>query len=67
MEVFGWGENTCGQILGDSNFKTIIDRPVIVKQFTGKGIVGVSAWKATSLAFDNNGNVYEWGSKSNGK
>ncbi|EGR27148.1 hypothetical protein IMG5_201730 [Ichthyophthirius multifiliis] len=76
-EVFGWGQNTCGQITGDSNYNTymiflflflyiyfflrIIDKPLLIAEFSGKQICCVGAYKASSIAVDINGNVYEWG------
>ncbi len=60
-EVFGWGENSGGQITGDLEFLPFIDSPHLVRQFSNKNIVGVTAKKRSSLAFDYNGNIYEWG------
>ncbi|KAL4508402.1 hypothetical protein ABPG72_003706 [Tetrahymena utriculariae] len=60
-EVFGWGENTCGQITGDSSYNKIIEKPLLLSYFSGKFINAVGAHKASSLAIDLNGAVYEWG------
>ena len=40
---------------------------MLVKDLSGKGIEGVYAFKETSLACDECGNVFEWGAKTNGR
>lgn len=41
-EVFGFGENTVGQITGKER-KVIYKEPVLISQLSGKGIEGVWA------------------------
>ena len=61
-EIFGVGENTMGQILGRPNH-TLYQDPVIVSGLSGKGIQGIAAAKESSMAYDEKGNIYEWGVK----
>lgn len=61
-EVFGFGENTVGQITGKER-KVIYKEPVLISQLSGKGIEGVWASRQSSLAYDRNGSIYEWGIK----
>lgn len=63
-EVFGVGENSVGQITGKQR-QVIYKEPVLISELSGKGIEGICATKETSLAYDNNGNIYEWGIKEN--
>ena len=66
-EVFGVGENSAGQVLGTIYEKSPCStQPVLIKELSGKGIIGVYAFRESSLAYDSSGNVYEWGVKSNG-
>jgi len=54
--LFGWGENSCGQITGyetQENIKT----PTVIRHFMGKDIQGISANRANSIAYDRQGNV----------
>lgn len=66
-EVFGLGENRAGQITGSTEHKSSFNEPVLMKDLSGKGLEGVYAFKETSLAYDECGNIFEWGAKSNGK
>jgi hypothetical protein len=36
---------------------------MLISQLSGKNIQGVWASRESSLAYDNNGNIYEWGIK----
>ena len=56
------GENTVGQITGIER-KVIYKDPVLISSLSGKGIQGIYANKESSLAYDSNGNIYEWGIK----
>lgn len=60
--MFGLGENTVGQITGRER-KVIYKEPVLISQLSGKGITGIYAYRESSLAYDSNGNIYEWGIK----
>lgn len=40
---------------------------MLVKELSGKGVEGVFATRESSLAYDECGNIYEWGAKSNSK
>jgi alpha-tubulin suppressor-like RCC1 family protein len=61
-EVMGLGENTVGQILGKPT-KGIIKEPVVISELSGKNIKGITACRESSLAWDEKGNIYEWGIK----
>lgn len=60
--MFGIGENTVGQITGIER-KIIYKEPVLISSLSGKGIQGIYANKESSLAYDADGNIYEWGIK----
>lgn len=64
-DLFSWGKNSNGQ-LGDG---TVTDRntPTWVPFPAGVKIVKVSAGKAHSLALTDSGDVYAWGSNSDGQ
>lgn len=42
-------------------FNRIIDHPLLISNFSGKFINVVGAYKASSMAVDLNGKVFEWG------
>ena len=54
--MFGWGQNTVGQI--DPSLKSsFIEKPYLIPFFIGKNICKISTYKSVSLAYDMNGNV----------
>ena len=55
-DVFGWGENTCGQITGNSSLG-FVEKPTIIKKFIGKNIKGIAACRASSMCYDDSGVV----------
>jgi hypothetical protein len=53
-----------GQVTGIPK-KGIYSEPVLISKLSGKGIKGIWAVKESSLAYDYDGNIYEWGIKEN--
>lgn len=62
FQVMGLGENMVGQILGKPSKETIKE-PVVIVQLSGKGVCGINAVRQSSLAWDEKGQIYEWGIK----
>jgi hypothetical protein len=44
-EIFGWGDNSQGQIIASGTEISNIPTPVLLNYFSGKRIVGIRAWK----------------------
>ncbi|MBF0546416.1 MAG: hypothetical protein HQM08_18365 [Candidatus Riflebacteria bacterium] len=71
--VYAWGDNSSGQLgLADqpSPISTWVatNTPVLVKgALVGKNIIGIAAGDTHSMAIDDDGYVYAWGSRSNGQ
>lgn len=51
-----------GQITGIER-KIIYKEPTLISSLSGKGIAGIWASRESSLAYDKEGNIYEWGIK----
>jgi len=64
-DLFGWGENSCGQITGYETTQNL-RKPTVIRHFMGVDIQGIHASRANSIAYDSNGNVYEWGHRPTG-
>ena len=64
--VWSWGNNSHGQLgIGDSGGGTEIDQPKKVLLLTD--IIAIDAGYAHSLALQDNGTVWTWGSNTNGQ
>ncbi|KAK0179955.1 hypothetical protein PV327_005649 [Microctonus hyperodae] len=65
-EVYGWGQNTCGQV--GSGISTNQNTPRKINSgLTGKKIVQIYCGQTSSMAVTNNGEVYAWGNNSVGQ
>ncbi|CAD8121409.1 unnamed protein product [Paramecium sonneborni] len=62
-EVFGWGENFLGQVTMNEQDGNFVNVPYNISQLSNKNIIGVQAYKCTSLAWDSEGHIYQWGAK----
>ena len=60
VDVLGWGDNSCGQILGVNDIKKF-EKPVIVSRLIGLDIKDLCCNKNESVCIDTSGNIYEWG------
>ena len=58
------GENGVGQALGNATTQ-FFKEPVLIPELSGKGIPGIYAHKYTSVAYNDKGEIYEWGVKEN--
>jgi len=56
VDLFGWGENTCGQVMGYETTQ-VVSRPTVIRYFFGKEIKGIHANRASSICYDSQGNV----------
>lgn len=63
--VFGWGENTLGQVLGHTEIENV-ERPTLIPSLIGKKIACIAASRAASACAEKTGEVYEWGFNRNG-
>ncbi len=64
-DVYGWGWNGDGQV-GDNSI--VWRKTPVILSFTGNpNIIKVSAGESISMALDDNGKVYTWGSDTYGK
>jgi hypothetical protein len=53
-----------GQALGNATTQ-FFKEPVLIPELSGKGITGIYAHKETSIAYNDKGEIYEWGVKEN--
>ncbi|XP_075873601.1 RCC1 and BTB domain-containing protein 1-like [Nelusetta ayraudi] len=65
-EVFAWGFNSSGQLGSGCTGNQPSPRKVTFA-LQGKVVVGVSCGQTSSMALVDNGEVYSWGSNSNGQ
>lgn len=56
------GENGVGQAIGNASTQ-LFKEPILIPELSGKGITGIHAYKETSLAYNDKGDIYEWGVK----
>ncbi len=61
--VFSWGNSTCGQ-LGDGEWVGIRYEPMAIRGL--KNVTSLASGQGFSIARDNNGDVYSWGSSKFG-
>ncbi|XP_011298019.1 RCC1 and BTB domain-containing protein 1-like [Fopius arisanus] len=65
-EVYGWGQNTCGQV--GSGISTNQNTPRKINSvLAGKKIVQIACGQTSSMALTSNGEVYAWGNNSVGQ
>ncbi|XP_074111220.1 RCC1 and BTB domain-containing protein 1 [Cotesia typhae] len=65
-EVYGWGQNTCGQV--GSGISTNQNTPRKINSgLAGKKIIQIACGQTSSVAVTNNGEVYAWGNNSVGQ
>ncbi len=60
-DVYGFGQNIHGQVLGLSNPIKHVATPTIVPFFIGKHIKLIAAKGSRSVAIGASGDIYEWG------
>lgn len=65
-EVFAWGLNNSGQIGSGSTLNQASPRKVTASIGT-KHIVGINCGQHSSMAIDDNGELYSWGYNGNGQ
>lgn len=66
IQVYAWGQNSCGQI--GSGIGTHQNTPRKVNSsLTGKKVVRIACGQTTSMAVTNHGEVYGWGNDSIGQ
>ncbi|CAD6229421.1 GSCOCG00006584001-RA-CDS [Cotesia congregata] len=64
--VYGWGQNTCGQV--GSGISTNQNTPRKINSgLAGKKIIQIACGQTSSVAVTNNGEVYAWGNNSVGQ
>ena len=73
--VYAWGNNTMGQLGINNDQETVVKRPTKVRGIAGTGelgvdtpkIIAISAGANFSMALDDEGHVYTWGSNDLGQ
>ncbi|TWU26120.1 RCC1 domain-containing protein [Bythopirellula polymerisocia] len=66
--VFSFGDNGGGQTgLGTTNFDALFPTPIDTSNLTGKKIVQISAFDATSFLLADDGTVFSFGDNANGR
>ena len=54
--VFAWGENALGQI-DFGNETLFFEKPTLIRDLIGKKVEGISGWRGSYVAYDEEGNV----------
>ncbi|XP_011505541.1 PREDICTED: probable E3 ubiquitin-protein ligase HERC4 [Ceratosolen solmsi marchali] len=65
-QLFCWGNNSVGQLGLDTSL-AIVQMPRMVKSLATNIVVQIACGQKHSLALTNNGELYSWGSNSNGQ
>jgi E3 ubiquitin-protein ligase HERC4 len=65
-QLFCWGSNSVGQLGLDTSLG-IVQIPRIIKSLATSIVVQIACGQKHSLALTNNGELYSWGSNSNGQ
>lgn len=63
-DVYAWGLNEDMQLGLGATFGRKVNRPELVSELSGKGVLRVAAGKNFSLALTESGDVYSWGAGS---